>query len=66
MQMYDGEAQRVRDLTLTQCKPYEGYPFKLLDPMFQKYIFGYDAKAEAEEAWDLYKAGNAPNKIIAT
>jgi salicylate hydroxylase len=59
MHMHDGEAQIKRDITLvSECKPSDGYPIKWFDPVFQNYIFGYDAEAEAEKAWDLYKAGN--------
>jgi salicylate hydroxylase len=54
--MHDGEAQRERDLKMTRCKPFEGYPNRWADPVFQKYLFGYDTDAEVAKAWSSYKA----------
>ncbi|KAH8815494.1 hypothetical protein F5884DRAFT_180757 [Xylogone sp. PMI_703] len=53
----DGEEQRERDRVLTQCEPFDGYPNKWADPVFQKYLFGYDADTEVEEAWSTYEVG---------
>lgn len=43
----DGVAQLERDLNLTQRNPFEGYPNRWADPVFQKYLFAYDAYEEA-------------------
>jgi salicylate hydroxylase len=57
MHLPDGEEQRERDRQMTDREPFEGYPNKLADPVFQEYLFGYDANAVATEAWNSYKAG---------
>ncbi|KAL9604928.1 MAG: hypothetical protein Q9219_000116 [cf. Caloplaca sp. 3 TL-2023] len=58
--MPDGPRQQERDWNLTQREPYEGYPNPWADPVFQPYLFGYDADKEVEEAWQRYKGGNFP------
>lgn len=55
--MVDGEQQRERDRQLRQCEPFEDYPNRWADPVFQQWLFGYDAYAEVEKAWDTYKKG---------
>ena len=58
--MTDGERQRERDRQLTEQEPFEGYPNRWADPVFQEYLFGYDAFAEVDKAWDRYKMGTFP------
>ncbi|KIM92686.1 hypothetical protein OIDMADRAFT_139218 [Oidiodendron maius Zn] len=57
MHMHDGEEQRERDRLMTDLEPFEGYPNRWADPVFQKYLFGYDGDIVAAEAWNQYKAG---------
>lgn len=49
--MYDGDEQMMRDRQLTLCEPFEGYVVPWMDPEFQKWMYTYDAAAEAEKAW---------------
>ncbi|KAI4157283.1 MAG: hypothetical protein LQ342_008427 [Letrouitia transgressa] len=56
----DGPVQRERDRQLLQHKPFDGYPNPWADPVGQKWMFGYDAFREAEEAWEVYKRGEWP------
>ncbi|RFU26163.1 hypothetical protein B7463_g10161, partial [Scytalidium lignicola] len=56
MHMPDGEEQRERDRKMTQCAPFEGYPNGWADPVFQKYLFGYDTETEVEQAWRVYES----------
>ncbi|KAL8829007.1 MAG: hypothetical protein Q9170_006356 [Blastenia crenularia] len=58
--MPDGPRQHERDRHLTQREPFEGYPNPWADPVFQPYLFGYDADKEVEEAWAKYKHGDFP------
>ncbi len=58
--MTDGERQQERDRQLTEHIPFEGYPHRLADPVFQEWLFGYDAFTEVDEAWKRYKQGNFP------
>lgn len=60
--MPDGEEQRERDRKLTEFEPFEGYPNRWADPVFQKFLFGYDAEEEVEKAWKKYKAANGQQK----
>ncbi|CZR67538.1 related to salicylate hydroxylase [Phialocephala subalpina] len=55
--MDDGEKQRERDRQMTNYKPFEGYPNRWADPVFQEYLFGYDAYIIVAEAWSKYKVG---------
>ena len=57
MHLPDSEEQRERDRQMTDNEPFEGYPNRWADPVFQNYLFGYDADAVAVEAWNEYKAG---------
>jgi salicylate hydroxylase len=57
MHLPDGEGQIERDRQMTDHEPFEGYPNRWADPVFQNYLFGYDADAVAAEAWNQYKAG---------
>lgn len=49
--MQDGDRQRDRDRQLTEEEPFEGYPNPWADPVFQKWLFGYDADREVEMLW---------------
>ena len=58
--MADGPLQEERDRQLSQHAPFDGYPNPLADPIFSKWLFGYDAFEEAAEAWSIYKKGEWP------
>ena len=58
--MVDGEHQQERDRQLTEHEPFEGYPNRWADPVFQEWLFGYDAFAEVDKAWKRYKQGTFP------
>lgn len=58
--MHDGPKQEERDRTLLNEAPSEGFPNRWADPVFQQFLFGYDARAEALQAWDEYKKGTSP------
>ncbi|KAK4694659.1 hypothetical protein P7C71_g2961, partial [Lecanoromycetidae sp. Uapishka_2] len=58
--MVDGPRQEERDRQLTEHEPFEGYPNRWADPVFQEWLFGYDAFAEVEKAWKRYKQGTFP------
>lgn len=60
--MHDGPRQQERDRQLTEYdrNPFEGYPNKWKDPVFQKWLWGYDVKAEVESAWKRYEKGVFP------
>lgn len=55
--MEDGDQQRNRDHQMAQLKPVQGHPNRWADPELQKWLFGYDAVAEARAAWSLYQKG---------
>lgn len=55
--MEDGEQQQERDRQLTEQEPFENYPNRWADPVFQNWLFGYDANREVEVAWRRYKDG---------
>ncbi len=55
--MHDGEQQRERDRQLTQEAPFPGYPNRWADPVFQNWLFGYDADRKVDGAWERYKEG---------
>ncbi len=58
--MTDGERQQERDRQLTEHEPFEGYPNRWADPVFQEWLFGYDAFTEVDKAWRRYKQGTIP------
>jgi salicylate hydroxylase len=58
--MHDGPRQAERDRQLLEHEPFEGYPNRWADPVFQKFLFSYDAKEEVESAWRKYLAGEFP------
>lgn len=41
--MRDGPIQEERDRQLLEEEPFEGYPNRLADPVFQNFLYGYDA-----------------------
>lgn len=49
--MHDGPERDRRDAELLKDQPTEGFPNRWRDPVFQKFLFGYDAFAEVEKAW---------------
>jgi salicylate hydroxylase len=53
----DGDVQQERDRQLLEEEPFEEYPNPWADPAFQEFLFGYDAYAEAEKAWEKYLKG---------
>ena len=56
----DGERQYERDRQLLYEQPFEDFPNRWADPVFQLWLFSYDAHAEVEKAWKTYKAGQFP------
>ena len=58
--MVDGARQQERDRQLTKHEPFEGYPNRWADPIFQPWLFGYDPYKEVEQAWKRYKEGTYP------
>lgn len=55
--MHNGERQRERDRQLLEQAPFEGYPNRWADPVFQEFLFGYDVEEKVEAAWGEYRAG---------
>ena len=62
MHIHNSEEQQERDRKRIECKPFKGYPNRWADPVFQEYIFGYDADAVVLEAWSKYKAAKEQGK----
>ena len=62
MHMHDGPRQKERDRQLIEYQddPFEGYPNKWRDPVFQKWLWGYDVETEVERAWATYMKGQFP------
>ena len=60
--MHDGPRQAERDRQLVEydAEPYEGYPNKWRDPVFQEWLWGYDGDREVREAWAMYMKGQFP------
>lgn len=60
--LHDGPRQMERDRQLLEHSnaPFEGFPNRWADPVFQPWLFGYDADKEAREAWDKYEKGVFP------
>ena len=51
----NGPLQAERDRVLREERPpCVGYPHVLEDPFFQPWLWGFDAKKAAEEAWATY------------
>jgi salicylate hydroxylase len=60
--MHDGPRQEERDRQLVEYdeEPYEGYPNKWRDPVFQEWLWGYDAQEVVDDAWERYVKGKFP------
>jgi salicylate hydroxylase len=58
--MHDGPRQQERDRQLLEQEPFEGFPNRWADPVFQELMFGYDAYPEAYRAWKTYTDGRFP------
>ena len=58
--MHDGPRQRERDRQLLEERPFEGYPNRWADPVFQPWLFAYDAEVEVERVWKRYEEGTWP------
>ena len=58
--MVDGPRQQERDRQLSQHEPFDGYPNRWADPVFQPWLFGYNAFQEVDNAWKRYKQGTFP------
>lgn len=58
--MHDGPRQQERDRQLLEQAPFEGYPHRWADPVFQPFLYGYDAHEQVETAWKKYKWGEFP------
>ncbi|KAK4145169.1 putative salicylate hydroxylase [Dichotomopilus funicola] len=58
-QMADGPLQEARDRELRESAgfPTAGCPNMMSDPFFQRWMWGFDAEKEADEAWEEYKRG---------
>ncbi|KAL8696130.1 MAG: hypothetical protein Q9224_002956 [Gallowayella concinna] len=53
--MYDSPQQAKRDETfLQENPPLQGYPNALQDPFFQTWLYSFDGRKEADEAWRIY------------
>lgn len=59
--MPDGDRQQDRDRQLLDAAPFEGHPNSWADPVFQAWLFDYDAFAEADLMWNRYKKGLIPS-----
>ncbi|WLF78308.1 hypothetical protein PVL30_002042 [Lodderomyces elongisporus] len=56
----DGEKQQIRDSKLKGKKPELGCPNRFADPVFQDFLWGYDAFEEIERAWAEFEQGKMP------
>lgn len=54
--MANGPLQEERDRVLLNEVPTAGFPSMLNDPFFQPWLWGYDAKEDAERIWDKSQA----------
>ncbi|KAI3405640.2 hypothetical protein KGF56_001658 [Candida oxycetoniae] len=58
--LHDGEEQQIRDSKLYDKTPKLGCPNRFADPVFQDFLWGYNAFEEVERAWTEYKNGKMP------
>lgn len=56
----DGPIQEERDRQLAEELPFEGFPNRWADPVFQKWLFDYDVYSEVNNMWKLYRSGQFP------
>lgn len=61
--MRDGDRQKERDRQLTAHEPFEGFPNRWADPVFQEFLFAYDADKEVDQAWEKYQRGEFPGTL---
>lgn len=59
--LHDGPQQEQRDKEML-TRPIVTNPFVWADPYFQKWLFSYDAYAEADKGWEAFKAGKPIEK----
>nr|UZP47902.1 FAD binding domain-containing protein [Cladonia uncialis subsp. uncialis] len=57
----DGPLQRERDRQLQHHSPFDGFANFLADPIFQSFVFSYNAFEDAEKAWVRYLMGEWPS-----
>ena len=50
----DGKRQQERDQLMASPKPPKGNPNRWADPVFQRFLFDYDAGKEVDMAWEEY------------
>ncbi|EGW31388.1 salicylate hydroxylase [Spathaspora passalidarum NRRL Y-27907] len=55
--MLDGAEQLQRDAKMLTQPPQIGCPNRFADPVFQDFLWGYDAFEEAKRGWEEYKQG---------
>lgn len=60
----DGPEQEARDAELLADNLEAGFPNKWRDPVFQKFLFGYDAFSEVETAWSRYKNDGSVTSML--
>ena len=53
-QLVDGPAQRERDRVLLEEEPADGYPNPWADPGYQEWMWGFNAREEADCEWKKY------------
>lgn len=56
----NGPRQEERDRQLLENAPFDGFANFLADPALTKFMYEYDAFAEAEKAWGIYLKGEWP------
>ncbi|EXJ85513.1 hypothetical protein A1O1_05877 [Capronia coronata CBS 617.96] len=63
--LHDGPRQMERDRQLVEFQPdpFEGYQNRWRDPVFQPFLFGYDAQQVVEDAWAVYQQGKFPGTM---
>ncbi|KAM3069221.1 hypothetical protein ACMFMG_010737 [Clarireedia jacksonii] len=58
--LHNGPEQQERDRQIKEHAPFHGYPLPWMDPVFQNWLYSYDAKQEVEKAWEIYCRGEWP------
>jgi salicylate hydroxylase len=63
--LHDGPRQQERDRQMREwdSQPFEGFQNRWRDPVFQKWLFGYDAQLEVDRALERYEAGTFPGTM---
>ena len=57
-QLTDGPTQRERDRVLLEEEPGDGFPNPWADPGYQTWMWGFNARDEAECEWKKYSHEN--------